>query len=99
MKDMLVRRHCTQSTSDTYHGDKWVTVEVEVRGNEIIRHIINGKVVLEYNKPQLDDRDAHAKKLIEKHGKMLKDGYISIQSESHPVEFRKIELKKLSEKK
>ena len=29
----LTRRHCINSTSQTFHGDQWVKVEVEVRGN------------------------------------------------------------------
>jgi 3-keto-disaccharide hydrolase len=98
MKGELVTRHCTNSTSETYHGDQWVTVEVEVHGNKLIKHIIDGKTVLEYNEPQLDDRDAHARELIAKAGtKMLSGGTISLQSESHPIEFRKVELKKLAE--
>lgn len=97
MNNELVLRHCTNSTSQTYHGDQWVTAEVEVRGNDVIRHIMDGKVVLEYNKPELDDREAHAKELIKKSGtKALSSGTISLQSESHPVEFRKVELLNLA---
>ncbi|MCA9262987.1 MAG: DUF1080 domain-containing protein [Planctomycetales bacterium] len=89
----LIRRHCTSSQSETYHGEQWVTVEVEVRGNQVIKHKMNGKVVLEYAQPQLDDRDAHAKELAEKAGGlMLSGGTISLQSESHPIDFRKVEL-------
>lgn len=83
MNGKLVKRHCINSTSETYHGDQWVTIEVEVRGNKVIKHIIDGKVVLSYNKPQLND------------GTMLEKGYISLQAESHPTEFRKIELLRL----
>lgn len=97
MNKELITRHCTSSKSKTYHGDQWVTVEIEVHGGKAIRHIIDGEVVLEYEQAQLDERDAHAKKLADKNGKMLTEGYISIQSESHPVEFRKIELKKLAD--
>ncbi|QDU38668.1 hypothetical protein Mal4_29980 [Maioricimonas rarisocia] len=93
MDDKLVLRHCTSSKSKTYHGDQWVTVEIEVRGSEVIRHVIDGDVVLEYQKPQLDERDAHAKELAEKAGGLLlEEGTISLQSESHPVDFRKVEL-------
>jgi hypothetical protein len=100
MKGQLVRRHCTSSTSATFHGDKWVTVEIEVQGGEVVKHKIDGKVVLQYDKPQLDDRDANAKKLIPEDGNLiLKEGYISLQSESHPIEFRKVEIKKLTPKK
>ncbi len=98
MKGELVTRHCTNSTSETYHGDQWVTVEIEVRGSKLMKHIINGKTVLEYNEPQLDERDAHAKELAAKAGtKLLAVGTISLQSESHPIEFRKVELKKFSQ--
>ena len=89
----LHRRHCTQSTSKTYHGPQWVTVEIEVRGNQLIKHRIDGETVLEYTKPQLDDRDEHAKQLGDKQGTMmLSQGTISLQSESHPIQFRKVEL-------
>ncbi len=95
MDGKLVTRHCTNSNSKTYHGDQWVTVEVEVRGGEIIKHIIDGETVLSYNQPQLDPRDADAKKLAAGGSLILTGGTISLQSESHPVEFRKVELKKL----
>ncbi|MDG2125092.1 MAG: DUF1080 domain-containing protein [Verrucomicrobiales bacterium] len=94
IKDELVKRHCTNSTSKTYHGEQWVTAEVEVRGNQVIRHIINGENVLEYQKPVLDDSDASAKPLIKKQNGdvALSSGTISLQSESHPCDFRKIEI-------
>jgi hypothetical protein len=97
MNGRLITRHCTDSTSKTYHGDQWVTVEVEVRGNDVIRHLIDGQVVLEYNKPQLDDTDKDAKRLLQQGAsKMVSEGYISLQAESHPVEFRKVELMRLN---
>lgn len=93
MYGKLFRKHCINSTSETYHGDQWVTAEIEVRGNDVIKHIVAGKVVLEYTQPQLDDRDEHSKELIAAAGKkMLSGGTISLQSESHPVEFRKVEI-------
>ncbi len=96
MGGKLLTRHCFDSTSETYHGDQWVTVEIEVRGNEVVKHIIDGKTVLEYTEPQLDERDGIAQKLMAAGAKkMLSEGYISLQAESHPTEFRKIELQKL----
>jgi hypothetical protein len=89
----LVTQHCTNSRSETYHGDQWVTVEVEVRGGEAIRHYVNGTMVLEYGAPQLDGGDADAQKLIEAGAEMrLYGGTISLQAESHPMEFRRVEL-------
>ena len=74
-----------------------MTVEVEVRGSQSVTHIIDGEVVLEYRTPQLDDRDPRARQLAARQGRYLKEGYIAIQAESHPLEFRKIELRKLQE--
>lgn len=76
----LIKKHCISSNGPTFAGDDWVTVEVEVRGSDVVRHLVGGKVVMEYNHPQLDD------------GTLLEKGTISIQAESHPTEFRKIEL-------
>lgn len=92
MNGMLVTRHCTNSRSPTYHGEQWVTVEVEVRGGQVVRHIVGGQVVLEYTEPLLDDQDPDAKRLLQSHGKLLTGGTISLQSESHPIDFRKVEI-------
>jgi len=98
MNDRVVTQHCISSKSKTYHGDQWVTAEVEVHGNRLIRHLINGEVVLEYSEPQLDDRDADAQRLLQAGAKpMVSEGYISIQAESHPTQFRKIELLPLAD--
>jgi hypothetical protein len=88
--------HCTNSKSETYHGDQWVTLEIEVHGSELIKHIVNGKTVMTYEQPQLDPNDADAKKLITDSGSLLlSEGYIALQAESHPVEFRKVQLRPL----
>lgn len=97
MDGSLVTRHCTSSRSKTYRGDRWVTVEIEVDGNAKIRHIIDGETVLEYEQPQLDPEDPRAgQALAARHGeKQLSGGTIALQSESHPVEFRTVEIQLL----
>ena len=40
MDGELITQHCVSSSSKTYHGDEWVAVEMEVRGDELIRHVI-----------------------------------------------------------
>ncbi|HPP51990.1 MAG TPA: DUF1080 domain-containing protein [Thermoguttaceae bacterium] len=98
MDGKLFTPHCTDSRSPTYHGDRWVSVEVEVHGAGVIRHYVEGQLVLEYEKPQLDDGDADAKRLLAAGAdRLLHEGYISLQSESHPVEFRKVEIMFLKE--
>lgn len=94
----LLKRHCTSSSSKTYHGDQWVVVELEVRGNKMIKHLIDGQEVLGYEQPQLDSGDAHAAELAKAAGSTaLSGGTISLQSESHPVEFRRVEILELDE--
>ena len=97
MDGELVTRHCTDSRSETFHGDQWVTVEAEVHGDGAIKHIVNGKTVLEYEKPQYDEKDAEGRKLIKDGVKLIREGYIALQAESHPIEFRKVELLPLAE--
>lgn len=92
MDGQLVTNHCVSSQSKTFHGDQWVTMEVEVHGGGVIKHIINGEVVMAYEQPQLDEKDADAKKLIKNGDKRLRSGYISLQAESHACEFRNIEV-------
>lgn len=89
----LFTNHCINSTSKTFHGDQWVRVEVLVLGDSIIKHIIQGDTVLGYEKPQIGGGNVSNYDPKEKvDGKLLKRGYISLQSESHPIEFRKVEL-------
>ncbi|QDV04674.1 hypothetical protein Poly30_01670 [Planctomycetes bacterium Poly30] len=85
--------HCIQSGGPTSYGEDWVTFEVQVRGNRVIRHYVNGEKVMEYQRPQLDPRDPYAKKLIEGGAEIqLSSGTISIQAESHPIDFKSIEI-------
>jgi hypothetical protein len=99
MKDKLITQHCNNSTSKTFPGDQWVTTEMEVHGSGKVIHRVNGEQVLEYEKVQYDPRDKYAAKLIkDKSHLLISEGYISLQSESHPIEFRKIEIKVLKEK-
>lgn len=98
MDGKLFLPHCIESRSKTYHDEQWVTAEVEVRGAGVIKHIIDGKTVLEYSQAQYDERDPHAKMLAEKQGGLpISGGTISLQSESHPIDFRKVELLVLEE--
>ena len=74
------KKRITNSSSDTFHGDQWVTVELEVHGADVIKHFVNGKLVME------------ATKFEKKDGTPLAEGTISIQGETAPIEFRKIDL-------
>jgi hypothetical protein len=102
--------HCLNSSSKTYHGDVWVKAELVVLGDSIIHHIIEGDTVLTYTNTRLGggyiqkmsgSREvdlADSLEYVQNEGKALKMGYISLQAESHPIEFRKIELLNLEAK-
>jgi len=93
MNGKLFTPHCINSNSATYHGDQWVTAEVLVLGDSVIRHYANGIEVLSYQKPQIGGGNVSGQdKEFGVSGQLLQRGSISLQSESHPVEFRKIEI-------
>ena len=93
MKGELFTPHCVNSSSRTYDGDQWVRVEVEVRGDELIRHVIDGQTVLEYSRPQIGGGQVSpVDPKIKVDGAPLTAGYIAIQAETGPTDFRKIEL-------
>jgi hypothetical protein len=88
--------HCVNSTSKTFHGDQWVVAQALVLGDSILKHIVGTDTVLTYTKPQYDGRDKWVQKEGFKDSALISEGYISLQSESHPVEFRKVALFDLS---
>ena len=98
MNGQLSTLHCTNSTSDYFFYDEWVTVYVEVHGSEVIRHWQNdmsGTPVLEYFNPQLNPHNAYFERVFELNGRdlMLERGTISLQSEGHPIDFKTVEIK------
>jgi len=93
MNGQLHTQHCTNSTSRTYDGDQWVRVEVLVQGNDLIRHMIDGQTVIEYTKPQIGGGAAEpTDPAVKVDGTPLTGGYIALQAETAPTDFRKVEL-------
>jgi hypothetical protein len=93
MNGVLEETHCIDSKSRTYHGEQWVTAEFLVLGDSLIRHILDGEVVLEYSKPQIGSGVVNNfDPAVKQDGKLLTGGTLSLQSESHPIHFRNIEL-------
>lgn len=82
----LRTEHCISAVGPTFHGEQWVTVELHVFGDSIVHHIIENDTILTYTDLQLSDT-----------GQPLTQGYIALQAESHPTEFRKIEILDLSD--
>jgi 3-keto-disaccharide hydrolase len=93
MNGKLFTPHCVNSKSKTYDGDQWVRVEVLAHGDESIKHIVEGQTVLEYSKPQIGGGAASpTDPTVKVDGTPLTGGYISLQAETAPIDFRKVEL-------
>ena len=93
MNGKLVTEHCINSSSKTFDGDQWVRAEIEVHGGGEIVHKVNGETVLRYEKPQIGGGAvAGHDPAVKRDGEILTGGSISLQAESHPLEFRKVEL-------
>jgi hypothetical protein len=97
MNGRLETRHCVDSTSKTFDGEQWVRVEIEVHGDGEIVHRVNGEEVLRYEQPQVGGGNvAGHDPALKRDGERLVSGSISLQAESHPIEFRKVELMDLA---
>jgi hypothetical protein len=106
MQNKLQTDHCIDSDSKTYDGDQWVEATAIVLGDSVIHHVINGDTVLTYQKTRIGGgfvnkdydwksgglSDADAEMWIKKDGTPLSEGYIALQAESHPIDFRNIRL-------
>ena len=100
----LDQAHCIDSDSKTYDGDRWVTAEAIVYGDSVIHHLIEGDTVLTYQRPEVgggfvskdyDWKSAHidnGEYWISRANTPLKEGYIALQAESHPIDFRSVEV-------
>jgi hypothetical protein len=108
MGDTVNYEHCINSSSETYHGDQWVNAEAIVFGGDSMIFVIEGDTVLRFAKPQIGggfiseqyegkdfdqfgvERDKSM--WISKAGTILTEGYIALQAESHPIDFKNIQL-------
>lgn len=92
-KGQMDPRHCISSSSDTYDGDQWVHAELIVYGDSLIQHLINGDTVLQYTQPQIGGGVANNYLPEQKvDGKLLTAGFIALQSEGQPIDFKNIRL-------
>lgn len=98
MADTLFTPHCINSSSQTYHGDQWVQANFIVLGDEEVHHLVGADTVISYFKPQIGGGNVNpVDPAVKIDGKLLKEGYISLQSESHPIDFRRVAILDLTE--
>lgn len=97
LADTLTTTHCIVSTSKTYYRDQWVSAEIIAYGDSLVHHVIEGDTVFTYTHPVVGGERPASYAVPE--GTPVTGGYLALQAESHPVEFRKVELMDLSEKR
>ena len=93
LADTLFTPHCINSNSSTFHGDQWVEVEALVLGDSLLQHIVDGQPVLTYTRPVVGGGNVSS--LTPEQAALsgpLAKGHIAIQAESHPTDFKKIEI-------
>lgn len=95
IKGEVITQHCISSTSPTFHGEEWVTFELVAYGDSIIHHIVNGDTVISYSAPVVGGGNKPENYAVAD-GTPVTSGYIALQAESHPYDFRKVELLDLS---
>jgi hypothetical protein len=92
----VYKGHCLNSSSKTYDKDEWISAELIVLADSLITHIINGDTVLQYSKPTMGGGVVNGyDSLLWKPGMALKAGFIALQSEGQPIDFRNVKLKEL----
>lgn len=99
-KGKLDSTHCINSSSKTYEGSQWVKGELIVLGDSLITHVINGDTVLQYSKPQIGGPVVNGyDPKMKQNGKLLSAGFIALQSEGQPIDFRNIVIRDLTPRK
>lgn len=100
MDDKLFTPHCINSQSETYHGDQWVKANFIVLGDREVHHLVGMDTVISYYQPQIGGGNVSpVDPEVKIDGKLIEGGYISLQSESHPIDFRRVALVDLSSMK
>jgi hypothetical protein len=91
-----VEDHCITADAPTIHGEEWVTVDLLVLGDSLIAHVMEGDTVLAYSRPVVGGATVEEfGDPAREDGRPLTGGYIALQSESHPIQFRQVLLRPL----
>lgn len=94
----FITDHCITSNAKTFDGEQWVTMDIVARANGEIAHVIEGDTVIKYSMPEMGGGAVNnIMEGVMKEGKELTGGYFSLQSESHPIQFRKVMIKQLED--
>ena len=93
----LTKTHCINSSVPAPPNGTWHEMEIEVSPSGHVVQRIDGVTAIEYDRIEYDPSDKSATKLIAAAGGKLEipGGYIALQSEGQPMEFKDIEVAEL----
>jgi hypothetical protein len=96
MAGVQIEEHCITADAPTFHEEAWVRMDLLVLGDSLIAHIIDGDTVITYSRPVIGGGVVHGfDEAVKQDGRPITEGYIALQSESHPIQFREVLIKRL----
>ena len=98
IKDILTTEHCVKAASKYYNNDEWVKLDIIVHGDKSAYHVVNGDTVLVWSNAQVGGNLLPENYPVPV-GTVLKDGYIALQAEGQPIDFRDIRIMLLDNSK
>ena len=79
-----------------FRSSMWVTATLRARADGTVEHLVNGTLVLQYAGPVVGGGNVSEwASGAPEPGTFLTGGYIALQSESHPIEFRRVAIRRL----
>lgn len=94
LSDTLATQHCIMSSSPTFQGDQWVHLALIVTPDQQFYHLINGDTVMHYRDPVIGG-DFLPEGYPVAVGSKVTSGYIALQAETAPSDFRNIRISPL----
>ena len=92
-----IERHCVEAAAPTIPVSTWTTMRLIVPAEGSIHHVVDGDTVLSYGDPVVGGGEANGTTSdAPPAGTPLSAGHIALQSESHPIEFRRVAVRPLT---
>ena len=98
MEGVQVTQHCITASAPTIPDSTWVSVTIVAEADGSVQHIIGGDTVLAYKRPVVGGGEVS--EVVDgapESGFLLTGGFIALQSESHPIQFRRISMRPFSD--
>lgn len=93
-----VTDHCIEAAAPTIPDSTWVSTTLVVRPDGSITHLVSGDTVLEYSGAVVGGGEANGTTSdAPAAGTSLTSGYLALQSESHPIQFRRVAIRRLDD--